>query len=98
MQKVTSKIENCVVGRVTPGRSAVLIWAFIGLDIHPAFQRFATLLRVWIWQVFRHLKGAAAPYLSPSALQPFAKLTCTPHHDGKIDTSLGQLKCNHRFS
>ena len=69
LHKITTKIERCILGRITPGRSPTLIWALIGLNVHLVFQQIVTALRVWSWQAWQQQKEGTEPYLSNSACQ-----------------------------
>lgn len=91
LQQITGKIERCILGRITPGRSPTLIWALLGLNVNPRFQQFVVAFRVWEWQIWKHVHGGPPPFLSLAARETFDNLSWEPSPDGIIETPNGRL-------
>lgn len=91
IQKTAIKIEKCILGHLAPGRSPTLVWAILGLNVHPLFQQFAVAFRVWEWQIWKKCHGGKTPILSSAARKMFGLLKWTPSPDGSIETPNGNL-------
>ena len=91
LTKWTSAIERCVLGHIAPGRSPTLVWALIGLKLHPHFQSFIQGLRNLRWQKL-HLNNATdAVYTTRSLNSILRKLAWNVDNKSNLITDQGTL-------
>jgi hypothetical protein len=91
LTKWTSAIERCVLGHIAPGRSPTLVWALIGLKLHPHFQSFIQGLRNLRWQKLHLSNATDAVYTTRGLKSILRKLAWNVDNKSNLITDQGTL-------
>ena len=91
MKKWTSAIERCVLGHVAPGRSPTLVWALIGLKVHPQFQALLQGLRNLKWQKMQQKHLKLDVYITPVFANLLNQISWNADAQGNLITAQGTI-------
>jgi len=91
LQKWTAAIERCILGHIAPGRSPTLVWALLGLRVHPAFQSLLQGLRNLRWQHLHFCQHTKDLYVTPVSQRLLDRIGWNVSVSGNVHTPHGTL-------